>query len=319
MSGWARSLDDLAAAVTELLVDGVVPDSPLADPRAAMAARDTVLVELRELVGAVADAPQFAEVRPLTLHDAVHLPAQALHQALSQLPRASTFGDVELAAVDDTTLPGYEQAWQRAARASLSLEGYLDGLGRLPDQHAWDVLRDLTDLAAALPYLDCDLSEAVLPRLTPGQILGIAYRISPTPATTRCAWSPARFAAGQRPAEVGGVPAGRCRGAGRGDDPLHPRRRRPQRAPVGARPAGGQPTARDRLRARRSGAGPGCPGGRRRGLRAVGPLSLALREAPAKSMTVPHLDLLREGTELQRRLAALAGSGAADARRRRRA
>lgn len=66
---------------------------------------------------------------------------------------------------------------QRAARASVSLEGYLDGLGRLPDHHAWDVLRDLTDIAAALPYLDHDLSEAVLPLLTSGEDFGVPYRM----------------------------------------------------------------------------------------------------------------------------------------------
>jgi hypothetical protein len=177
VSGWGRHLDDLAGAITELLVDEVVRTTALADPDAALAARDAVLVELRELVGAVADVPQFATVLPLTLHDAVHRPAQALHQALSELPRAVSFGKVQLSAVDDKTLSDYEQAWQRAARASLSLEGYLDGLGRLPDQHAWDVLRDLTDIAAALPYLDHDLSEAVLPRLKSGADFGVPYRM----------------------------------------------------------------------------------------------------------------------------------------------
>lgn len=34
----------------------------------------------------------------------------------------------ELVVVDDKTLSGYERAWQRAARASLSLERYVDGL-----------------------------------------------------------------------------------------------------------------------------------------------------------------------------------------------
>ena len=59
----------------------------------------------------------------------------------------------------------------------MSLEGYLDGLGRLPDHHAWDVLRDLTDLASALPYLDHDLSEAVLPRLKTGEDFVVQYRL----------------------------------------------------------------------------------------------------------------------------------------------
>ena len=177
MSGWGRRIDDLAGAVTHLLLDGVVRTTALADPPASLAARDAVLVELWELVGVVADVPQVAEVGPLSVYDVVHRPAQALHQALSELPRAVTFGEVELAAVEDKNAARLEPAWQRAARASLGLEAYVDGLGRLPDQHAWDVLRDLTDLAAALPYLDHDLSEAVLARLKSGEDLDIAYRM----------------------------------------------------------------------------------------------------------------------------------------------
>jgi hypothetical protein len=101
--------------VAHLLLDGVVRETALADPHAALAARDAVLIELRELVGAVADVPRFAEVRPLSVHDALHRPAQALHQALSELPHAVSFGEIEFPAADDKTLPGYEQVWQRAA------------------------------------------------------------------------------------------------------------------------------------------------------------------------------------------------------------
>jgi hypothetical protein len=350
VSGWGRSLDDLAAAVTELLVDGVVPTSALSDPHAALAARDTVLVELRELVGAIADEPQFAEVRPLTLHDALHRPAQALHQALSELPRAHDFGDVELAAVDDKTLPSYEQAWQRAARASLSLEGYLDGLGRLPDHHAWDVLRDLTDLAAALPYLDHDLSEAVLPRLKLGEDFGIPYRM-----LTHSGHDALRLVAGEVRARVPAAePPARTAAPSPGQRAVHPSvsalaqtaprpprpdTDRPKTAARGPDGAGelaetmtryahavsargahlSVPDLRAVTRLLETGslhvsrvldrAAPAIVGAAdaASGLRAVAPLALALREAPAKSMTPPHLDLLREGTELQRRLAALAG------------
>ncbi len=45
--------------------------------------------------------------------------------------------------------------------ATIGLEGYVDALNRLPDHHAWNVLRDLADVAAAIPYLDHDLSEVV--------------------------------------------------------------------------------------------------------------------------------------------------------------
>jgi hypothetical protein len=177
VSGWGRNLDDLAAATAELVVSGRSTTQPLVDPYAALAARDAVLVELRGLVGAVADAPRFMPVRELTVYDVVHRPAQALHQTLSELPRALPFGDVELGSVEDKTLSDYERSWQRAARAATGLEGYVDRVGRLPDQHAWDALRDLTDVAAALSWLDHDLSEALLPGLKGGEDLGVAYRM----------------------------------------------------------------------------------------------------------------------------------------------
>ena len=352
MSGWGRSLDDLAAAVTELLVDGVVPDSPLADPPAALAARDTVLVELRELIGAVADVPQFAEVRPLTLHDAVHRPAQALHQALSELPRAGTFGAVERGAVDDKTLPAYEQAWQRAAWASLSLEGYLGGLGRLPAEHAWGVLRDLTDLVAALPYLDHDLSEALLPRLKIGEDVGVQYgllthaghdalrlvagevraRVPAAEPPRRTAAHPSQPAqraahpsvralaqpAPRPPRTNAALPATAVRGPGFAGE-LSEAMIRYAHA-VSARSAHlSVPDLRAVTRLLEMGSAhassvldrvaPAVDGAADAavGLRAVATLSQALRDVPAKSMTPPHLNLLRQGTELQLPMAALAG------------
>jgi len=154
VSRWARHIDDLAAATVELLVNGPEPARPLADPTAALIARDDVLAELRALVGAVSDVAKVEMVRELTIFDLVHRPGQALHQALSELPRAATFGAVRLVPVVDKTLAGYEQAWQRAAQATIGLEGFVDALGRLPEQHAWIALRDLADFAAALPYLD---------------------------------------------------------------------------------------------------------------------------------------------------------------------
>jgi len=177
VSGWGRNIDDLAAATAELVVSGGVTGQPLVDPHAALAARDAVLVELRGLVGAVADAPRFAPVRELTVYDVVHRPAQALHQTLSELPRALPFGAAERGSVGDNRLPDYEWAWQRAAAAATGLQVYVGGVGRLPDQHAWDVLRDLTDVAAALRWLDHDLSEALLPEVKTGEDLAVAYRM----------------------------------------------------------------------------------------------------------------------------------------------
>jgi hypothetical protein len=155
-------MDELADAITALLVLGAAPRQPLTEPLSTLVARDTVLQQLRALVGAVGDVPRFSEVRALTLTEVVDQPAQALHKALSELPRALPFGAAELTLGDTPGLSPYEQTWQRAAGASVGLELYVDVLHQLPDSTAWHVLRDLTDAAAALPYLDHDLSEAVL-------------------------------------------------------------------------------------------------------------------------------------------------------------
>lgn len=57
----------------------------------------------------------------------------------------------------------------------IGLEGSLAGLSRLPGHHAWDVLRELADVAAAMPYLDNDLTEAILPALKNGEDLAVPY------------------------------------------------------------------------------------------------------------------------------------------------
>ena len=169
-------MDELADAITALLVLGAAPRQPLIEPLSTLVARDTVLQQLRALVGAVGDVPRFSEVRALTLTEVVDQPAQALHKALSELPRALPFGTAELTLGDTPGLSPYEQTWQRAAGASVGLELYVDVLHQLPDSTAWHVLRDLTDAAAALPYLDHDLSEALLLTRTSAAQVQEAYR-----------------------------------------------------------------------------------------------------------------------------------------------
>ncbi len=198
MSGWAQHIDDLAAAAAALLVEGSARPHPLVDPRAALAARDAVLIELRALVGAVSDVPRIGEVRELTVFDIVHRSGQALHQALSELPRAVPFGAVEPGASDDGKLPAYEQFWRHAAHATIGLEGYVDALNRLPDHHAWNVLRDLADVAAAIPYLDHDLSEALRAELTAGEDLNASYVLLTHPGHDAL-----RLAAGEVQVRVG--------------------------------------------------------------------------------------------------------------------
>jgi hypothetical protein len=118
VNAWGRHLDDLAGAVTRLLHDGAAQPAALVNPMSTLAARDAVVVQLRELVGAVADVPTVVAVRELTLHDAVHRPSHSLHQALSELPRAISFGEVELPAEPDEALTDFERIWQQVARVS---------------------------------------------------------------------------------------------------------------------------------------------------------------------------------------------------------
>ena len=178
MNGWGQHLDNLADVTARLLAHGLVRTDPLVDPQAAMAARDAVVGQLRALVGLVADISSSGQVRDLTLHDITRRPAQALHQALSELPRAVEFGaGGQLSDPAERTATEYERLWQSARRATVGLEGYTQQLAQAPDIHGWDIMRDLTDLAAAVPYLDQDLSEAILHRSKAGEDLTASYRM----------------------------------------------------------------------------------------------------------------------------------------------
>ena len=53
MSRWADDIDRLAGAVAQLLVVGPGQVEPLADPGAAIAARNALLAEVRALISAV--------------------------------------------------------------------------------------------------------------------------------------------------------------------------------------------------------------------------------------------------------------------------
>lgn len=323
MTGWAQHIDDLAAAAAALLVEGSARPQPLVDPRAALAARDAVLVELRALVGAVSDVPPMGKVRELTVFDLVHRSGQALHQALSELPRAVRFGSVEPGASDHRKLPAYEQFWRRAAHATIGLEGYVDALNRLPDHHAWNVLRDLADVAAASP-----ISTTICPRpcvriLTAGEDLNASYV-----QLTHPGHDALRLAAGEvcarvaptEPSAVGSRASVEVVGkqfqisAGRVGEAMT----RYAHA-VSARGATlSVPDLRSVTRVLESGCAAATQILERRapvvtgasdagtGLRAVSDLAKRLREAPAKSTTVAHLEMLRSGRELQDQMAVVA-------------
>lgn len=175
VTGWGQNIDDLAGAVADLLNDTSVLTSPLTDATAALACRDAVVAGLRQFVGSLADMPPVAPARPLQMFDVTNRPAQALQQALAELPRASAFGEASVNTYFEKGLPPYEQRWRDAARATVGLEIFVEALGRVPDHHSWAVLRDLADLAAALPALDHDLSQALLPWLNSGADLAVPY------------------------------------------------------------------------------------------------------------------------------------------------
>lgn len=354
MSGWGEHLDELAAATGELLATGSVQRHPLTDLGAALAARDSVVVQLRAMVGAVSGVPPYTQVRELTLFDLTQRPAQALHQALSELPRAVEFGAGPQAGdLQDKSLPDYERAWQSARRASLGLETYVGALHDLPDPYAWAVLRDLADIASALPYLDHDLSEAGLTQVKLGEDAVAGYRMltSPRHHAVRIVagelrsrlrdTTPTRLLA--HPARSG-LSASSTRTLAR-DAPRQPTHDVASRGPAGAGlptdgPGNAQSVAEAMIRHTHAvssrGAHLSVPDMRSvarllqygsehaaavlervdgavsgaaetaRGLRGLSPVVGQLRDAPAKSMTPPHLDLLRTGNVLQERMEALA-------------
>jgi len=182
VSRWSQNIDDLAGAVADLLTDTSRRTTPLTDAAATLACRDAVVVGLRQLAGAVADMPPVAQARPLQMFDVTNRPAQALQQALAELPRARQFGAANIDTYFEKGLPPYEQRWRDAARATVGLEIFVEALSRVPDRHCWSVLRDLADLAAAIPALDHDLSEAVLPLLKGGTDLAVPYAMLTHPA-----------------------------------------------------------------------------------------------------------------------------------------
>ena len=318
MTGWGHHIDELAAATASLLLANTVRTSPMSDIHGALASRDAVVAELRALVASVSGVPRFTEAHALTAHDITHRPGQALHQALTGLPRAAGgFGDENPTFYLEKKLPPYEQFWRDAARACVGLEGYVDAIGRVPDVHSWSVLRDLADIAAALPALDHGLSESILPFLKGGGDLAVPYAI-----LTHADHDTVRLCATEIRARVPAAPvSGRVPtateavlGNGELDRAMSGYVRtvlgRGQNLSVGDMRAvsrlleagsAGAAQVLERTAPVVAGAGDAAAA-----LREVGPLAKDLRESPIKSMGGESLDVLRHSGELQRRMQALA-------------
>lgn len=317
MSGWGRHLDDLAGAVAGLLIADLPPDPPPTDPRGTLACRDAVLAQLRDLVGSVSGVQrlQFATPHPLSVADVTQQPGPSLHHALSQLPRCTDFGQIPMDAYVVQSLPHYEQLWRHAARACVGLEAYVDALPDLPGEFAWYALRDLADLAAAVPLLDHGLSEALLPQLTADPALCTAYELlttTPHDPVRICAGeirvrvAPPDAALSRRGASVPPAPdlgkamTGLVRSlTSRAGDlslaELHATTRLLETGGLDAaavlqRAAGALPDAAHAAD----------------GLRAVASAAEQLRQSPTKTLCPVRLDVLRHAAELQRQLGALA-------------
>jgi len=312
VTGWGQDVDDLAGAVAGLLTDTSVRTSPLTDAAATLGCRDAVVVGLRQLAGAVADMPPVARARPLQMFDVTNRPAQALQQALAELPRASQFGAASVDTYFEKGLPPYEQRWRDAARTAVGLEIFVEALGRVPDRHSWSVLRDLADLAAAIPALDHDLSEAVLPWLKGGADLAVPYAMLTHPGHDAV-----RVCSTEIRSRVPAVPPSTTP-AVHGTGELDKAMDRYVRTVLarGAELSIGDLRAVTRLlqfagthaavvleRAQ-----PAVPGAdvAAAALRQVAPLAEQLRDSPAKTLGPERLDVLRGSGELLARLGALA-------------
>jgi hypothetical protein len=324
VSGWGQHLDDLASATAALLSADPIRTRPMQDIAMALGCRDAVVSSLRDLVGAVSHAPRIAAVAELTLADVTQQPAPALHKALSALPRAVPFGTHLQVDHLDPAVPVDERHWRAAARATIGLERYVDALGRLPGTHAWAALRDLADLAAALPALDHGLSEAIRPWLSTGPDLAPAYAMLTHPAHDLVRLAAAEIRArvpaaehSRRPPATAAVAGAHGAGSGGSTDLARATAAfcnavsacagqlsvGDLRAVTRVLDVGGQTAAQVLNRAAPVVAGAADAAV---ALQEIGPLAGQLRTAPARSLTTEHLGLLRDSHELQAQLRTLA-------------
>jgi len=156
---YAEDVRRLAGAAAMLVGAGPpAPDSVHPnEQQTGLAARDAVAGELRSLTTVLlGERPTRAE-RPELLASS---PAHALRAALNDLPATATAPLPQTGALARNGGP-FTRGWQDAARAAVALERYHDLLACLPGPQAWAAIRDVAELAAALPQLDADLAAAL--------------------------------------------------------------------------------------------------------------------------------------------------------------
>lgn len=142
----------LANAVGRLLASGSTPAAALrgAEPPAATACRDAVVVAMRGLAASVSSAGLSRGIQDREFARAI----AGLHDALLQLPRAAP-DPMPFSRALDVAGGAVLTQWQQAARAAVALEPYQD---LLRAKHAPAASRDLAALVTALPTLDADLA-----------------------------------------------------------------------------------------------------------------------------------------------------------------
>lgn len=152
----------LVGSVAALTAAGPAPTPTLSatERSAVLTARDVVVAELRGLSAAL------LRLGPRGVRGELRLiaarPAHALYLALADLPPAA--GADRMSLLDAVAADGgpLTRGWQDAARAAVTLEAYHNALTEKPSAaDAWVAVRDLAEVAAALPYLDADLAAAL--------------------------------------------------------------------------------------------------------------------------------------------------------------
>jgi len=179
-----------------------------------------------------------------------------------------------------------------------------------------DLLRDLTDLAAALPALDHGLSEAILPWLRAGEDLAVPYAMPTHPAHDAVRVGTTEIRArvpAAPPSPVGKVALPTVMGAGDLDKAMDGYVRtvldRAGELSIGDMRSvtrllqfGGLDAATVLRRCAQAVPGAECAA---HGLRTVAELAAELRAAPAKTLGSERLDVLRDSGDLQQRASGL--------------
>jgi hypothetical protein len=106
---------------------------------------------VRALIVGVTETPPLP-AQNVTAQDMADHPATALVAALGRLPSANGAAPSPAARPLSSVATPVEQLWHDAACACVALEAYSGAMRRLPDDVAWKVVRDLSDIATAFAY-----------------------------------------------------------------------------------------------------------------------------------------------------------------------